>query len=168
MDITDPAGSATIVCGIALLVGIVGTVLPVLPGPVLIAVAVAVWAIIVNSLLGWLALVVVLILLATGAVLKYLTAGRRMIDSGVPNSSLIIAGLVAIVGFFVIPVIGLLIGFLAGLAAAEYLRQRNWDATWRSSVTALKAVGLGMLIEIASAVLSAVVWLGCVLGGALD
>lgn len=60
----------------------------------------------------------------------------------------------AVVGFFVIPFLGLPIGFLAGLYVAESLRLKDWrkglDNTW----IALKALGTGILIEFSLAVLS--------------
>ncbi len=108
-------------------------------------------------------LLIVVLLITAGAVLKYLTAGRRMVTSGVPNRSLVIGGLAGILGFFVIPVIGLFVGFIGGLAAAEYHRLRDWGAARRSSVTALGAVGLGILVELGAALLASVSWLAAVL-----
>ena len=63
--------------------GLLGTLLPMLPGGVLIAVAVLVWALVVQTTAGWLVLLaVVLLIVAGGAVLKYLTAGREMVSRG--------------------------------------------------------------------------------------
>src|SRR5680860_319365 len=76
----------TLVCGLAIAVGVVGTVLPVIPGALLIGGAVAVWALIVQTTAGWLVLGAVVLLLGAGQVLKYLTAGRTMTSSGVPVS----------------------------------------------------------------------------------
>lgn len=149
---------ATVLCGLAIAVGVLGTIIPVLPGASLIAIAVLVWAIVVQTTGGWVVLGVVLALLAAGEIVKYVTAGKRMVSSGVPNSSLIIAGLAGIVGFFVIPVLGLAIGFVAALTLTEYLRQREWDATWASTKQALVAVGLIMLIEMGPAMLSGLTW----------
>ncbi len=153
----------TLICGFAILVGVVGTLLPVLPGGVLIAAAVLVWAIVVQTVTAWLVLLLVVVLIVAGAVLKYLTAGRKMVTSGVPNRSLVVGGLAGIVGFFVIPLVGLVVGFIGGLAAAEYHRLRDWGAARRSSVTALGAVGLGILVELGAALLAASAWLVAVL-----
>ena len=153
----------TLICGFAIFVGVIGTVLPVLPGGVLIAVAVLVWAIVVQTLTGWLVLAAVVLLITAGAVLKYLTAGKKMVSSGVPNMSLVAGGLLGIVGFFLIPVIGLLVGFIVGLGAAEYRRLGDWRAARSSSLTALGAVGIGILVELGAALLAAATWLGAVL-----
>ncbi len=97
-------------------------------------------------------------LIAGGAVLKYLTAGRVMVRSEVPNSSLLVGGLVAIPGFFLVPVVGLVLGFVVGLAAMEYRRLGDWRAARSSSLTALGAVGLGILVELGAALVAAAVW----------
>jgi hypothetical protein len=148
----------TLICGIAIFVGVIGTLLPVLPGGLLIAAAVLVWAVVVQTTAGWLVLLAVVVLIAGGAVLKYLTAGRVMVRSEVPNSSLLAGGLLAIPGFFLVPVIGLVLGFVLGLALAEYHRLRDWRAARSSSTTALGAVGLGILVELGAALLAAAVW----------
>ncbi len=148
----------TLICAIAIFVGVLGTLLPVLPGGLLIAAAVLVWALVVQTTAGWLVLLAVVVLIAGGAVLKYLTAGRVMVRSEVPNSSLLVGGLVAIPGFFLVPVVGLVLGFVVGLAAMEYRRLGDWRAARRSSLTALGAVGLGILVELGAALMAAAVW----------
>jgi len=64
-----------------------------------------------------------------------------------------------VVGFFVIPVVGLLLGFAVGLFLAELGRQRALKPAVSSSLAALKATGLGMLAEFACASLAAGTWL---------
>jgi uncharacterized protein YqgC (DUF456 family) len=153
----------TLICGFAIFVGLIGTVLPILPGGVLIAIAVLVWALVVQTVAGWLVLVAVVLFITAGAVLKYLTAGKKMVSSGVPNMSLVAGGLLGIVGFFAIPVVGLPLGFVAGLGAAEYYRLRDWRAARNSSLNALGAVGIGILVELGAALLAAATWLAAVL-----
>ncbi len=148
----------TLICGIAIFVGVLGTLLPVLPGGLLIAAAVLVWALVVQTTAGWLVLLGVVVVIAGGAVLKYLTAGRVMVRSEVPNSSLLVGGLVAIPGFFLVPVVGLVLGFVVGLAAMEHHRLGDWRAARSSSLTALGAVGLGILVELGAALVAAAVW----------
>lgn len=152
----------TLVCGLVILVGVVGTVVPVLPGGVLIAGAVLVWAAVVQTTAAWLTLAVVVVLLAAGQVVKYLTAGRHMIASGVPRRSLVLAGLAGIVGFFAIPLVGLVIFFVGALYLAERARVGPGPAR-RSTVVALKAVGLAILVELSAALLAAGTWLIVVL-----
>lgn len=153
----------TLIAGVAIGLGIIGTCVPVIPGPLLIAVAVGLWAVVVGTTPAWVVLAVVVLLLAAGQLLKYLTAGRTLVSSGVPRSSLVLAGLAGLVGFFVIPVLGLVIGFVGGLYLAERRRLGPGAGAQRSTRVALKAVGLGILVELASALLAAGTWLVSVL-----
>ena len=66
------------------------------------------------------------------------------------------AGL-GVVGFFVVPVVGLPLGFVLGVYLAEY-RRVGGRAAWPSTVHALKAAGLSILIELAAGVAAALVW----------
>jgi uncharacterized protein len=146
-----------IVIGAAILLGIVGTVLPVLPGAAVVAVAVVVWAVAVADPVGWSVMVAALAILGLGTVLQYLLPGRRLQAAGVPNRTLWIAAAVGVVGFFVIPLVGLFVGFVVGVYAAEHQRLGRHDA-WPSTVHALKAVGLSILIELTACLLAAVAW----------
>ena len=56
-----------------------------------------------------------------------------------------------------VPVVGLLLGFVAGVYAAER-RRVGHDAAWPSTLAALRAAGLSILIELAAAVLAAATW----------
>ena len=78
--------------------------------------------------------------------------------SGVPHRSLIVGGLMAIIGFFVVPVVGVLIGFVLGVYASE-LQRVGARRAWPSTMAALRAVGVSMLLELTSTLLAAAVWI---------
>ena len=147
-----------LVVGLVILAGLVGIVVPVMPGSVLILGAVLVWALTAGATAAWTVFGVVTFLLALGAVVKYLVPGRRLQAGGVPNRTLLLGGLMAVIGFFVIPVVGLFLGFVAGVYAAELARVGQQQA-WPSTKQALLAVGLSVLIELATGLMAAVVWL---------
>lgn len=151
--------------GLAVLVGLVGIVIPVLPGSVLIGVAILVWAAFTGTPAAWLVFGICALLLVTGATLTWVITTRSTRAAGVPQRSLVIAGLAGIVGFFVVPVVGLLIFFPLGLFAAECLRLRDGATARRSALVGLKATGLGMLSELGLALAAAAVWLVAVLNG---
>ncbi|CRK52323.1 conserved membrane hypothetical protein [Rhodococcus sp. RD6.2] len=154
---------AEILVGLAILVGLVGIVVPILPGSLLILGAIAVWAIAVGTSTAWAVFGVAAVLLVISGVVKYTWPGQRLRDAGVPNRSLVIGGLLGIVGFFVIPVIGLVLGFLLGTYLSEAQRHRTHAGAWRATVHATKAVGLSILVELLGALLAAGVWLAAVL-----
>jgi uncharacterized protein YqgC (DUF456 family) len=152
----DPFGEVLV--GLVILIGLVGIVLPVLPGLFLEVGAVLLWAFVEGGSRAWSVAVAALAIGAAGTVVKYLVPGKRLREAGIPRSTLILAGILAIVGFFVIPVIGAPIGFVAG----TYLAERNRlgaTAAWPSTSSSVKAVGLAIGIELAAGLAIAGLWL---------
>lgn len=143
-----------VIVGLAVLVGVLGVIVPVLPGSLLILVAVLVWAVQDGSGTAWTVFSVTVVLLALGTVVKYAVPGRSLKAAGVPNRTLLVGGLLGLVGFFVIPVIGLFIGFVLGVYLGELQRVGRDDA-WPSTRHALRAAGLSVLIELVAAALAA-------------
>ena len=142
----------------ALVLAALGCVIPVLPGGFLALAAIALWAAVEQSLTGWLVLVLATLLILAGQVVKYAWPGRRLARSGVLARSILAGGLLGIVGFFVVPVVGLPLGFVLGIFLAELARTDGVPAAWASTVEALKATGLSVLVELASVLLAGAVW----------
>lgn len=154
-----------ITVGVLLIVAMLGVVVPLLPGTALAWAAIVVWAIVERSAVGWLVLLVASSAAVVGFVIKYLVPSRRLNDRGVPNSTTLAGGVLGIVGFFVVPVVGAPLGFVLGVYLAEWTRLRSHQRAWRSTRTALGAVGLAMLIEFTAVALMAGVWMVAVLLG---
>ena len=160
MELNDTDTLATVLCGAAIVIGIFGVIVPVLPGLLLCWAGVAVWAVFSDGgAARWVVLAVVTLLAGAALIVKYAWPGRNLKRSGVPNSSLVAGGLLGLVGFFVIPVVGVAIGFILGVFLAERLRLGDWRAARPSTTAALKAAGLAMLIELAAALSIGVTWL---------
>lgn len=150
--------SATeLLVAVVIAVGIVGIVVPVLPGSVLVLGAVLVWALEVATSTAWIVFAVAVSFLAVGTIVKYAVPGRRLKASGVPNSTLWAGAALGVGGFFVIPVLGLPIGFVLGIYLAEYSRVGGRLA-WPSTKHALRAVGVSIMIELAAGCLAAATW----------
>ena len=166
MNLSDQGSSITIICALAMVVGVVGVIIPMVPGLVLCWLAVGVWAVFgdAEGAARWVILGVATVIAALGIVVKYAWPGRNLKRSGVPNLSLLAGGALGLVGFFVIPVVGLVIGFVVGIWLAERVRLGDFGKAWPSTKHALKAAGLAMLIELATALAIAGIW---VLGLAL-
>lgn len=147
---------------LAIAVGLVGILVPVLPGSVLVLGAVLGWAWYVGGATAWSVFALVAVLLVVGGVVKYLVPNRRLKEVGVPASTQWTGALVGLVGFFVVPVIGLFLGFVLGVYLAE-LRRVGRPSAWPSTKHALKAVGLSILIELAAALAATAVWVAGVL-----
>ncbi|WP_245644696.1 DUF456 domain-containing protein, partial [Nocardioides jensenii] len=140
---------------LAIAIGLVGILITVLPGTLLILAALLFWALNVGEPTGWVVFAVATTALAAGTVVKFALPGKHMKRAGVPNSTLFIGAAAGIVGFFVIPVVGLVVGFVLGVYAAE-VRRVGHDEARRTTVTALKAVGLSILIELVAGLIAAV------------
>jgi uncharacterized protein YqgC (DUF456 family) len=136
---------------------------PVLPGLILVLAGIAVWAVPRGDALGWWVLGIAAAIVVVGSIAKYLLPGRRMRESGVPTRSVVAGALLGIVGFFVIPVVGLFIGFPLGVYLSELLRLRDSSKAWPSTRAALGAVGFSILLELATGLLAAGVWVGALL-----
>jgi uncharacterized protein len=107
--------SGEVLVGLAIVVGLVGVVVPVLPGALLVWAAILVWALFTQTVVAWGVLAVATLCVAGVQVVKYVVPDRRLREAGVPRSSIVVGGLLALIGFFVIPVIGLFVGVVGGV-----------------------------------------------------
>ena len=135
-----------------------GIVVPVLPGTVLALIALLVWALATGGGLAWTAFAVMALVLGVGQLLKYLLPHKSMTAAGVPGRSILVGGIAAIIGFFAIPVVGLVVGFVGGVYVAEHARLRQWDQARTSTWVAMKATGFSILIELGALLLAASIW----------
>ena len=146
------------ISGLVVLAGVLGVLIPVLPGLLLCWLGVLFWALLGDGNGGrWAVLGFATVIAAAGTVVKYLWPGRQLKATGVPTSSLLAGGVLGLIGFFVVPVVGLVLGFVLGIWLAERARLgagRAWPATRQ----ALTAVGLALLVELAAALTIAVIW----------
>jgi uncharacterized protein YqgC (DUF456 family) len=155
----DPASSAlaTVVPPLLIIVGLVGIVVPVLPGLVLVLGGVLVWALVEGSPLGWGIFAVCALVTVAGYVLQYTVPGRRMRERGVSSSTLFLAVLFGIVGFFVIPVVGAVVGFVLGIFVVELGRSRDrlqaWTRTKHALVAVLHSIGIELVAGLVVAAL---------------
>jgi uncharacterized protein len=144
-------------------VGLVGIVVPVLPGLLLVALGVLVWAVDARSTTGWVLLGLVVLLYLAGAVLQWLIPGKRMKRAGVRTSTMLAGVACGVVMMFVIPVLGLFVGFPLGVFLVSLARTRDPSGAARATGHALRAIGTNMLIELGTAGLIIGAYLGTVL-----
>lgn len=149
-----------ILVAVGIAVGLVGILVPLLPGTLLVWAAIAVWAVVTSS---WLTLGVATAILGGGLLTKYLWPARRMRAADVSGRTLAAGAVLGVVGFFVIPVAGLLIGFVAGVYLAELAQRRDQRRAWASTVHAVKGVALSVGVELVAALAATAVWVAGVL-----
>ena len=137
--------------------------MPVLPGILLVYGAILVWAVIEHTLVAWVALAIITGVVGVTTAVKYVWAVRRMRRADVPTRSLVAGGVLGIIGFFVIPVLGLVVGFVLGVYLSELLRCRDQRRAWKSTVHAVKGAALSIGVELAGALCATAIWLGAVM-----
>jgi uncharacterized protein YqgC (DUF456 family) len=147
-----------VLVALVIAVGLVGIVVPLIPGILLVFGAIAVWAVVENNVTGWVTLGVVAALVAASTLIKYLWPMRRMRAADVSTWSLVAGAVLGIVGFFVIPLVGLVIGFVLGVYLAELSNRRDQRLAWTSTKHAVKGVALSVGVELAGALLATVAW----------
>lgn len=152
---------ATTLFALLMAIGVVGTLVPVLPGSLLVGVLGLIWAATINTTGGWVVFAVMVLVLVVGVVAKYVLPSRSLAGAGAPRSTIAFGALGAIVGFFVIPVVGLVVGGLLAVYLAELRRLHGARPAWSSTWQTIRAIGLGMAIELLAALTAAGIWAVC-------
>ncbi|RKR12567.1 DUF456 domain-containing protein [Arthrobacter oryzae] len=155
----NPETVVTVLCGVAILVGVAGTILPVLPGSILIGLSLLAWALWGGAgTTGWVVFAIGLVFVLAGMAAGAVLTGRKLKQHSIPGRSVAVGLVLGVAGMFLIPVVGLFVGFAAGLLLSELQRTRVFSSAVASSWAAMKATGLGMLAEFGLACLSASTW----------
>lgn len=149
----------TVVAGLIMVVGLIGIAVPVLPGLLLVWAAVLIWASEAQTTAGWVVLGIATALACSGFLLQYLLPGQRLRKAGITTSTTVAGAVLAVVGFFVIPVVGGFLGFALGIYLAERIKLGTHGAALPSTKHALRAIGLSMGIELATGLAIATTWL---------
>jgi hypothetical protein len=130
----------------------------VIPGLILIWGSVLVWALLEQEVMGWLIFGLATVLTIIGTVVKIVWPGRRLREAGIPGRSVVAGAVLSIVGIFVVPLLGFVIGFVLGVYLAERYRLGTHALAWPSTTAALKAAGLSIAIELVAGLWIAGSW----------
>jgi len=149
-----------VVVATAMAVGVAGTVVPFVPGLGLVWLSALGYGLAAGfGVAGWIAFLAITARavggLAAGVVLPHRAARGR----GATTLSLVLGSTTAVVGFFVVPVIGLPLGGVLGIFIGELLHTRDATLAWRATSATLKGFGLGTLVQAACGVAMVSVWL---------
>jgi len=133
---------------VVMLIGMIGILVPVLPGLLLVWIA-TVGTVLVQGtdLAGWTIAVVLTCLFAAGTAATLFLPAREGRQGGAPPSTFVSAGIGAVVGFFVLPVLGIIVGALLGLFVGERQRLGDNRAAVAATGRVLRAYGTGVLVE---------------------
>lgn len=145
---------------LVMIVGLAGVVVPLVPGILLVGLAavVSTFALGVDAS-GWLMVATITLITLGGAGASMALPARRGLRGDAARSSLALAAGLGLIGFFVIPVVGMPVGALGGLYLGEINRHGDRARAWASTRNVLRAYGLGVLVEFGAALLVIAVWL---------
>ena len=154
--------AAAIVSGAVVAIGLIGTVVPLLPGLWLIWLAMVGYGLLEGfGIVGNAALVAATMALAAGVYLGVRIPQHAASAEGLGPRDQVAGVLFGIAGFFAIPVIGLPLGFVVGVFVLRWLRSRDRQAAWGSSkrtVAALLRASFAQFVAGSAMALSFAVW----------
>ncbi len=151
--------AATILVGIVIAVGIAGVILPLLPGLWLIWGAALVYGLLVGfDPSAWLAMALITALAAVGTAVVYYLPAKKTSEIGIPRwGQLVVAGF-AIVGFFVVPIVGAFLGLAVGALLVALVVTRSVGGAFGTAWATLFEMFKGVAAQLGIALLMAVVW----------
>jgi uncharacterized protein YqgC (DUF456 family) len=145
--------------GLVMAVGAVGTVVPLVPGISLVWGAGLVYGLDQGfGAVGVVAFAVMTGLAAAATVAGYVVPKRRATRAGASRATVWLGVAGAMVGFFVVPVVGLPVGGVLGIYLGERLHTGDTVAAWRATRATVIGFGIAALVQFAAALSMIGVW----------
>lgn len=151
--------------GLVIALGLCGVLVPGVPGSWLVWAGVLWWALTNPSGLAWALLVGATVVLLLAQIVRWTLPPRRLRASGATPRMAVYAGVGALVGFVLLPVVGALPGFMGGIYLGERLRLGRHGEAMAALRTAMRSGGSSVFTELFACLLIAAGWLGAVLWG---
>jgi len=151
--------------GLVMLLGLCGVLLPGAPGSWLVWAAVLWWALKDPRPVAWWVLVGATVALLLSQVVRWALPPRRLRAGGATPRMAVYAGVGALLGFVLLPVLGAVPGFLGGVYLCERLRLGRAGEARAALRTAMRAGGWSVLTELFACLLITGAWLGAALWG---
>ncbi|MCM2386979.1 DUF456 family protein [Streptomyces albipurpureus] len=151
--------------GLVMSLGLVGVMVPGVPGRWLVWAAMLWWSLHEQSGLAWVLLVASTAVLLIDQVVMWLLPPRRLRGVGITRRMAVFAGVGAVVGFFLVPVVGAVPGFIGGIYGSERQRLGGHGQAMASTRTVMRAAGASVLVELFGCLLVVGAWLGAIIWG---
>lgn len=146
--------------GAVMVLGLAGTVVPVWPGLAVVWAAGLVYGLIGGfGTVGIVSFAVMTLLAAAGTAAKMALPVRSGARRGAQLPTLAAAIVGGLVGAVLLPALGLPIGALAGVWAAELARVSDAAQAWRNTLAVLRGLGLGIVVELGVGTIMLATWL---------
>ncbi|WP_336321795.1 DUF456 domain-containing protein [Streptomyces lavendofoliae] len=154
-----------LLAGLVMLLGLFGVLVPGVPGAWLVWAAVMWWSLHVRTGAAWWLLVGSSALLLVTQVVVWQLPARRLRGVGVTRRMVAYAGVGALLGFVLLPVVGAVPGYVGGIYLSERLRLGGHAAAMASTRGVMRAIGTSVLVELFACLLIVGAWTGAVLAG---
>lgn len=145
---------------VILLFGLVGTLIPIIPGVLLmwLTVFIYAWADGFTAVSTASFVIITLIALFTGTADIWLTlVGAK--KGGASLKSMLIGTLGAIVGSFILPILGTIAGYIAGVLLGEYWQHGDWEIAKKAGLGGLAGWGIATVIQFIGGIFILIIFL---------
>lgn len=143
-----------------LLLSLVGTLIPIIPGVLLMWVIVFIYALVDGfTAVSTIAIIIIsLIALVTGTSDIWLTLfGAK--KGGASVKSMLIGTVGAVVGSFLFPIVGTIAGYIGGLLLGEYWQHGDWEIAKKAGFGGLAGWGIATVIQFIGGIFIFVIFL---------
>ena len=148
-----------VLVAVVMVIGIAGTVLPILPGLLLIWMAAVAYGIFAGfGTGGWIAMAVITALAIAGTASAFYLPQHAASKIGVPWWGQVLALGFAIAGFFMVPVVGAPLGFVVGILVATIVRERHVTGALHATWATLKSMLLASGVQFGAGLSMMAVW----------
>lgn len=131
-----------------MLIGLLGLVVPIMPGLVIIWVAALGYGLFAGfGTLGWVMFALITVLMIVGSVVDNILMGAKAHESGAPWWVVLVALAAGILGNFALPIIGGLVAALLALFLVEYIRRKDAKEALKSMKGMLIGCGWAFVIR---------------------
>mgnify|MGYP001827499732 FL=1 len=156
----------TAIVAIVMVLGLAGTVLPILPGLWLIWAAAIGYGLVVDfGVVGWVAMALITALAGGATAAGLLLPQRQATDIGLRWWSQAIAAGCAVIGLFAIPIVGAPLGFIVGVVASVVVETRDLRAAVPAAWRIVRSMAIASGIQLAAGTGMIVIWVGWVVVG---
>ncbi|WP_149180717.1 DUF456 domain-containing protein [Streptomyces sp. TRM49041] len=149
---------------LVLLLGLFGVLVPGVPGSWLVWAGVLWWSLQDTTAPAWWLLVGATVLLLITQVVLWQLPARRLRGVAVTRRMVVYAGVGALLGFVLIPVVGGVIGYVGGIYLSERFRLGGHGQAMTATRMVMRAVGTSVLVELYACLLIVAAWLGVMVG----
>lgn len=144
----------------AMLVGLLGLVIPVYPGLNIIWLAALAYAIVDGfNWPAWLYFIFITLLMITGNLADNYFIGAKARKTGASWLAIGVGYAAGIAGTFIIPLVGGLIFSILGVLVVEIIRKKDWKMAWVTTREMALGFGWALVVRIGIGAIMIVLWL---------